>query len=202
MFQVEVSNSEGGIYPLRSYLSLVTGLDMSAKYGHAQAYGQYADLAGQFQDFSSSSIGFNMRQELFGTMEGEFPDKKMNYFDHGVPVFCKLVTDFSACSLPLLPEVAIRLEIVLNEPSFYILCRDKNVDEMKYRLTIQSANLLLPVKSMAASLALDMEKRLASTPVTYPQRGLWHLPLGPHCLWQGHCQFCGTSTCQKWESEA
>jgi len=171
--EVEVSNSEMGTYPLKTYVNMLTNMDYDSKSGHTQAYGFYPDLEGEYQTFDVSSSGFQSRREIFGKLTAQKTTpvtEKFIYFDKPSPVYCRLWTDFSTCSLPLLPEVTVRIEMTLNDPAFYMTCSPQELHNKKYSLHIESAVLAMPVKTMATGLALDLEKKLLQKPVAYPLR--------------------------------
>ncbi len=67
----------------------------------------------------------------------------------------------------MISGVAARLEISLNSPSFYMMCQDADSATKAYRLQVVSATLLCPVKTLQSALAIDLEKRLLETPITY-----------------------------------
>ena len=163
--EVEVSSSEMGAYFLRCYMSELTGLDSSSKVGHAQTYGWYRDFGGEFQNPSATNPGFFSRMLLFGKQEA---GGNITYKKDPTTCYTRLWTDFSSCSLPIVPDVGIRLELVLQDPAFYLHTSDKNAAKMGYRLKISAATLILPVKTLATGLALDLEKKLAEKPITYP----------------------------------
>ena len=67
--------------------------------------------------------------------------------------------------------VAARLEIVFQDPVFYMQCFNDGAlsgETMKYYLKIESASLICPVKTLNASLALDLEKKLQAAPLEFP----------------------------------
>ncbi len=84
-----------------------------------------------------------------------------------MPVYSKLFTDFVSCQLPLISGVKVRIELHLNDPSFYMMCPDADANTRKYKLDIKSASLVCPIKTLNSGLALDLEKKLLHSPVTY-----------------------------------
>ncbi len=106
--EVEVSSGESGLYGLRCYINLVTGLDFSSKVGGSQMLAFIPDRPGEFQLFDSSANGFLQRQLLFGDImppTEEDPGIYITYHDKPVPFYCRVVTDFSSCTLPLISGV-------------------------------------------------------------------------------------------------
>ncbi len=48
-----------------------------------------------------------------------------------------------------------------------MMCQDADSAAKAYRFEVVSATLLLPVKTLQSALAIDLEKRLLETPITY-----------------------------------
>ena len=164
--EVLVSSCEGN-YPLRCYTDFVTNTNFNGRAGGAQTYGFYADAGQTFQD-NAANTGFIQRRLLFGQYKKVGQSKTFIYDGETVPIFSKLITDMSSCNLPLLPDVGVRLELAINEPSYYIQVLDSDPSAKKYKLKIDQANLLVPVKTMASSMALELEKRMVQGPLHYP----------------------------------
>ena len=84
-----------------------------------------------------------------------------------MPIYSKIFTDFSSCPLPLISGVSVRLELQLNDPSFYLFCKDADASTKKYKFSVAGATLVVPIKTLSSGLAIDLEKRLHETPITY-----------------------------------
>ncbi len=164
---VEVS-SDNGFYGTRSYVNFLTSRSFSSKNGSCQINGFYLDRANEAQEFDASANGFLLRQLLFGELKASSSEDlqeegadtgdggggsgagtgiQVSYYDRAMPFFAKVLTDWSTCSLPLIPDCSIRLEFELADPSYY-MCTRENV-EKKFRLKIEEASLLLPVRSLS-----------------------------------------------------
>ncbi len=170
--ETRVSSTEVNTYPLRCYTDLHMNNGFSPKHGRLQMYGYYPDRPHQFQRFASTAIGFTQRRQLFarpapGTQPGH---PVWKYTGNAVSVYSKLFTDFNDCPLPIPSDVALRVELLMNPPSFYITCGDADADAKQYRLHIESATLQVPCKVMNSSMALALEKRMAESPLKYPLR--------------------------------
>ena len=156
----EASSSENGSYPLRVYTQMI--LNPLLYNGWVEAYGGYNDDPDGFRLTGDKNYGFEVRRTLFtDPTTNQFLKTSISFLSH-------VFTDFEGCTLPLISGVGVRLEFALHEPSFYMLCYDENANERQFRLKIDSAKLIVPVKVMAPGLALDLEKRLTDTPLTYP----------------------------------
>ncbi len=125
-------------------------------------------FAGQFQLFDDSAIGFSQRRNLFGSYNEATEEPVFEYYNHAIPLYIHLLSDWSSCSLPVLPDTSLRVEIVLNSPDFYIRSRDPDAAQKNYRLSLTSAQLMLNTKMMNPTLMLQLEKKLAQKPVEYP----------------------------------
>ncbi len=109
--------------------------------------------------------GFFHRADLFSTGDGKGKNRK--YHGKPVSIYSKVFTDFSSCQLPLISGVACRLEMQLNDPSFYMFTKDADASTKKYKLELVGATLICPIKTLNSGLAIDLEKRLHDSPITY-----------------------------------
>ena len=126
------------------------------------------DHAGQFQEMDDESIAFVERRLQFARPVPKGGGMEWHYFSKAIPLYAKIFSDFASTTLPLLPDMAVRLELGLNPGSFYLQCGDSDTETLGYHLKIESAALMVPVKVMAPSLALSLEKKLLTQPIHYP----------------------------------
>ena len=162
---VEVSTIDNAFYPVVCYLNTLLGLDMSSKNGQVQAFGYYADSGVQAQDLKPGGLGFLQRREQFGRMKLVGTDEKFVYYEKARPFFSRLFTSLTSNPLPIVSGIAARVELLHSAKEFPVLCAEPDAKTQGYRLKMESCSLHLPVKSMASSLALDLEKRLTSKPI-------------------------------------
>ncbi len=168
--EVQISSCEG-MYPLRCYVDSVLNETLASKHGAAQLFGGYYDTAQSFQKTSKANTGFTSRRLLLASASQPTPGTIVyKYHDSAVPIYAKLLTDMTATSLPLLHGVSVRVELAVNEPSYYMVCGDNDKDTKAYKLKVEQATLLVPVKTMQPSLALDLERRLDHAPLHYSMR--------------------------------
>ncbi len=109
-----------------------------------------------------------VRVPVFGDAGDDDPDFK--YDGNSVGVYSKIFTDVASMEQPMISGVGCRLDMTLNEPDFYMFCKDSNAAAKKYRLKIDSAVLIVPCKTLNPGLALDLERRLAEKPIMYRMR--------------------------------
>ncbi len=102
---------------------------------------------------------------------------KWVYKDTPTTIYSRITSDLSSCTLPILSNVPIRVELVHADPSNYVICPDANRDTKKYKLELKECTMLVKVRTMAQGLASDLEKRLAEKPLVYPMRRI-----EPHLL--------------------
>ena len=170
MQEVEVSSSPGDSYPLLAYNDATLNYSFSSKNGHLQQFGYYPDRGGQHQNMTQNAIGFTQRRQLFATPQpSQSPGKPdWHYYSKPLPFYAKLTTAFSSTTLPLLPDMGVRIELTLNDPKFVLLSPDSDATDKGYRFQVEAATLMVPVKVMSTALAVDLEARLAETPISYP----------------------------------
>ncbi len=116
----------------------------------------------------NESIGFVERRLQFARPVPKGGGMEWHYFSKAIPLYAKIFSDFASTTLPLLPDMAVRLELGLNPGSFYLQSGDSDAETLGYHLKIESAALMVPVKVMAPSLALSLEKKLLTQPIHYP----------------------------------
>ncbi len=167
--ETQIGTSDAGTYGLKAYASVLTGLGFGAKHGSAQSMGWYDDGPEEAQLFDWEATGFLLRALLFGELKQEPKQSQIQvkYSDVPVEVYSRLFTDFAGCPLPVLSGISMCLELQLQDPSFSVLCRDSNAKDKAYSLELADAVLVVPVRSMSVGLCLDVEKRLASEPLSY-----------------------------------
>ncbi len=165
-----MSSSPGDSYPLLAFNDMMLSYGFSSKNGHLQQYGFYSDRGGQHQNMTQNSIGFTQRRQLFASPQPSASPGKpdWHYFSKPIPFFSRLLTSFSSCSLPLLPEMSVRIELNMNDPKFYLLSPDANAEAKGYHFRIEAATLMVPILVMSSALALNLEKRMMETPITFP----------------------------------
>ncbi len=166
--EVQCSSSEMGLYPLRCYTNVLMNCGFSSKLSQMQMYGYYEDRPKQFQLADKRSWGFMERKFLFAQMAGDPQNPHWEYYSKPVPFYCRLLTDFDSCSLPIISDVGVRIELVMNDPAYYMQTKDSDREDKKYRLKVVSATLVAPIKTLSQGLALDLEKRMAEAPLVYP----------------------------------
>ena len=171
--QTEVTSSDNGTYALRCYSDFNLNYGVSEKLGMLQMYGYYPDEAGTFQEVNPEDFkdnGHYQRRLLFAGLKSD--GKTWEYSAKPVCCFSKIFTDFTSCAKPMIGGVGVRLEMHLADPGFSLLCRDQGAAAKGYHFEIESATLLVPVKTLAAGLALELDDKLSKGPVVYNVRRL------------------------------
>jgi len=162
--ETEVSVSENGGYALQAYSDVELNYAPNEKYGALSVYGYAPDVQGSFQDGDFGGIAFEKRRSFFSHVAGD----KVVYNDTGTDFFSRVYSDLNTTSLPLVSGVNVRIELLLNDPRFYMQVRDANADTKRYRLKIESAVLQTVMRTMNPALYLDLEKRMLDSPLRYP----------------------------------
>ena len=156
------------MYGLRAYTNYTLNYGSDPKLGSLSMFGLYNDDAGGFQDTTTFGNGHFMRRLLFASLMAD--GQSWEYRNTPVPVYSQIFSDLSSSTLPLIGGVGMRLEMSLQDPSFYMLCQDADAQAKGYRLQIDSATLICPVRTLSQGLALDLEQKLLDQPVEYPVR--------------------------------
>lgn len=163
-------STSNGLYPWWSYLNTLVTMNDVKKASYAEAFSFMEDTSSQWnQPVAGSPYGCEARRALFGHYEhsaaGELTFK---YDDEPVTMFANILSDFSSTALCMVPRVGVRIEVVLNEGSFYIQSgivkqQQPTAKTKKYELKLINAVCHVPVKQMHAHLSLNLEKLMASS---------------------------------------
>ena len=172
------NGSSSSLYPYHSYFHSLLSYSREKKEGAAALQGYMDQNEGDYKRNSNVTSSFAKRRELFGTLNDE---KKFQYYDaesQPTVITAPVLTEFTSTSLPILPGVALRLEMKRSPWSFYMMI-EPNMAEAnrtpaiadftakKYRLNIVKANVIVPVNIMNASLDLKVEQMLSKKPLEY-----------------------------------
>lgn len=160
-----MSSGNNNHYPYWAYTSVLLEEDLQKKSTYRDVHGFYEDT--NWLGPTENSNGWWKRQCLFG----EYGEDGVFKYTADIKTFeADVLTDFSACERPMLPKVGVRLDVALNDPSFYLTTLvDKREDAVtsQYKLKIVDATLFIDIKQLTTSLALATEKKLLESKVTY-----------------------------------
>ena len=100
------------------------------------------------------AAGYTERRQLFATpvagqTEGQIVWK---YKDTPTYLYSRLETDLSSCTLPLVSDVGLRLELQIADPAWYLIT-DSAGAAKGFKLKITSSTLCVPV-----SLSFSIKK--------------------------------------------
>lgn len=169
--ETQVSSSTNGLYPYWAYVSALVNNNEDRKLGLMQLFGYYEDHHWDNLQEGSVTSGWFRRRELFGQLKITGDTYRFDYDSKKiVTLYADVMTEFKGSTVPMLNLVGGRLEVYLNRPGFYMQSgagNTTNCNMNKYYLDIVSAELLVNVKTMNASLSANLEKHLSSTPQVY-----------------------------------
>ena len=145
-------NESSENYGYKAFLSSLLSLDSNAKYSWLQAAGFFHDTAKVIDDVNANN-GFDSRRDLF--LSGH------SYSNSPVTFVGKILHDLVTCQSGVIPGIAIRLELTLQNQDFVIMT---DSDE-KYKLTIVNASVFCPVAQLRPNVFRTIQRHLKEKPV-------------------------------------
>ncbi len=99
------------------------------------------------------AAGYTERRQLFATPVAGQTQGSIVWKYKSTPtyLYCRPETDLNSCSLPLVSDVGLRLEMNLAEPAFCLITAEAGASE-GFKLKITSATLLMPVSVQVFTL--------------------------------------------------
>lgn len=168
--ETQVTGSVNGLYSYYSYISALISNSTDKKKGYLQAFGYYEDDERSWKQMVERDSGWSSRRSLFGDYKEVTTNNHFVFSDKRATLFADLLTEFSASSVPMINQVGIRVELLLNKPEFYLQSTAGDAakcSEKKYKLNIHSAELSIPIKTMTPSLSLALERKLHTSNLEY-----------------------------------
>ena len=163
-------------YPILAYVGNLLNASTDKKLGVLQREGYYEDVyktedGDEGSEWSALKVGsaWYKRRAVFGgysaTNASTFVFKPEKFAHYNIPI----QTEFRD-TLPMVSRVGAVVEITMSEPGFYLQCQyDNLIDclENRYHFEVDSVHLKVPVKTMNASQALSLEKKMTQTPAEF-----------------------------------
>ena len=170
-----------GLYAHFCYMYNFLNASTDRKNGLLQLQGFASD---NFADLDSASArhwgpvgqqsGFNTRRNMFGN----YDKTRAKFTFDGEPrlFFSPLMTDFTNCEQPILSGVTIRLEMTRNRDTATVQNGDIVLNNTTsntafkakgYKISVDKVELLIPVRTLNASLNLKIEQKLKEKPLNY-----------------------------------
>ena len=157
--ETQISSGTSNNYPYWAYTNVLLGESIDKKAHYRSVYGFYEDSDKWWMP-DPGKIGWEARRLIFGKYGA---DGAFKYTKETKCFMADIMTDFSACDLPMVPKVGMRLDLTLNSPSFYLTTltskRDASVSK-GYQLKIVDATLSIDIRKLTSSLALDLERKM------------------------------------------
>lgn len=163
----EIVNKDFDNYHYKAYIKNVLSFSNALKSAQISLGTDnfFADGAFNFDEMSDSNKGYGQRRKAFAkvSMEGSGSStvKTITYHGEDVTFIAKLQHDLVTCNTPVLPGVAVRIELTLNPHKLLVLSKS---DTDNYELKIKDIFLHVPVALLEPSLYSSIESRLKEKP--------------------------------------
>lgn len=161
----EIVNTDFDNYHYKAYIKNVLSYSNSVKQTQIclGADNFFPDGAFMFDDTAANNKGFVQRLKPFAKRTTSTAGvTTINYYGTDVTFIAKLQHDLVTCNTPLLPGVAVRIELARNNHKLLVLSSD---DSGKYQLKIKEIFLHVPVALLNTTLFNSIESRLKEKPV-------------------------------------
>lgn len=137
-------------YNYKCYLEALTNFSPEVKTSILQGAGYFKDTYGEFNNFSSSNVGYEARQDLFSKKDGDLRvwNETSTYLVG--PLFCDLD------GVPgIYNGIKVKIEFRRAKQDFFLM---GTTTDSKY--VIEELLLHVPVGILQTDLALNIERRL------------------------------------------
>ena len=177
----QVSAGSSGLYPLQSHVHHLLNFGTDKQQGFLGMQGFFKSTEADWDPyFTSETSSFRLRRQLFGKYD------KNNIFQyyaadhHATPLISPIHTDFSTSERPMVSNVGGRLEITRSPNDFCLVWESESASlteqerqmleddppartfaTVKPQLIIKTVELVIPVLTLAPSLDLRIEDKMA-----------------------------------------
>lgn len=162
----EIINTDFDNYHYKAYIKNIVSYSNAVKQSQISlgTDGFFPDGAFYFDDMTNNK-GFVQRQKPFAkkkvTGSGTSVVTTYDYYGEDVTFIAKLQHDLVSCNTPLLPGVAVRIELARNNHKLLVLSSDTTSN---FQLKIKEVFLHVPVALLNTSLFNSIESRLKEKP--------------------------------------